>query len=54
MAVSIAPDPAAGAMSGADADARIEIVLTNGRRILVPAGVDPGSLARLLPVLERA
>jgi transposase len=33
---------------------RIEIVLANGRRVIVPASVDPAALARLLPVLERA
>lgn len=33
---------------------RIEIVLTNGRRLLVGAGIDAGSLARLVAVLERA
>ena len=30
-----------------------EIVLVNGRRVIVPATIDPDSLARLLPVLER-
>jgi hypothetical protein len=29
-------------------------VLTNGRRLLVGAGIDLGSLARLVAVLERA
>lgn len=33
---------------------RIEIVLTNGRRLLVAAGIDAGSLARLVTLLERA
>ncbi|MEO0761663.1 MAG: transposase [Pseudomonadota bacterium] len=33
---------------------RIEIVLTNGRRLLVGGGIDVGSLARLVAVLERA
>lgn len=33
---------------------RIEIVLTNGRRLLVGAGIDARSLARLVAVLERA
>ena len=33
---------------------RIETVLTNGRRLLVGAGIDVGSLARLVAVLERA
>jgi transposase len=34
--------------------ATIEIVLANGRRVIVPSSVDPAALARLLPVLERA
>lgn len=34
--------------------ATIEIVLANGRRVIVPSSVDPAVLARLLPVLERA
>jgi transposase-like protein len=34
--------------------ATIEIVLSNGRRVIVPSSVDPADLARLLPVLERA
>ncbi|SEU08894.1 hypothetical protein SAMN04489858_1261 [Paracoccus homiensis] len=33
-------------------DVQLEIVLRNGRRLLVPSSVDPGVLARLLPVLE--
>lgn len=33
-------------------DARIEITLTNGRRLTVPALLDPDVLARLLPVLD--
>ena len=33
-------------------DVRLEIVLRNGRRLLVPSLVDPEVLARLLPVLE--
>jgi hypothetical protein len=61
-AATLAPDgetaaPAAPAMSDRAAPPgpeRIEIVLTNGRRLLVGAGVDVGSLARLVAVLERA
>jgi transposase len=34
-------------------EARIEIALRNGRRLVVPANVEPEALARLLPVLER-
>jgi hypothetical protein len=29
------------------------IVLTNGRRVIVDAGVDPAALARVLDVVER-
>ena len=34
------------------ADVQLEIVLKKGRRLLVPSGVDPEVLARLLPVLD--
>ena len=34
------------------ADVQLEIVLRNGRRLLVPSAVDPEVLARLLPVLD--
>lgn len=46
---------AARARSKADTGCpeRIEVVLANGRRVIVPATIDPDSLARLLPVLER-
>lgn len=33
-------------------EVRLEIVLGNGRRLLVPSAVDPEVLARLLPALE--
>ena len=33
-------------------DVQLEIVLRNGRRLLVPSAVDPEVLTRLLPVLE--
>ena len=33
-------------------DARLENVLRNGRRLLVPSSVDPEELVRLIPVLE--
>jgi transposase-like protein len=35
-------------------EAKIEIVLANGRRVIVSVSVDPAALARLLPVLESA
>jgi transposase len=31
---------------------RLEVVLGNGRRLLVPVDVDPEALARLLPVID--
>ena len=34
-------------------EAKVEIALRNGRRLVVPANVEPEALARLLPVLER-
>ena len=33
-------------------EARVEIALRNGRRLVVPANVDPEALARLLPVVD--
>jgi transposase len=33
-------------------DKRIEIGLPNGRRLMIPASLDPIILARLLPVLD--
>ena len=33
---------------------RIEIALANGRSLSVPADIDPGALAALLPVLDDA
>ena len=33
-------------------EAMVEIVLRNGRRLVVPATVDPEALARLLPVVD--
>lgn len=33
-------------------DVQLEIVLRNGRRLLVPSSVEPEVLARLIPVLE--
>lgn len=35
-----------------DDDKRIEIGLPNGRRLMIPASLDPIILARLLPVLD--
>lgn len=46
-AAAVAPQPCA-------ASGRIEILLSNGRRVILSVGVDMEALARLLPVLERA
>ena len=35
-------------------EAKVEITLANGRRVSVPASIDPAVLARLLPVLDGA
>lgn len=52
---TVAPAPPAMPDRSAPPDPeRIEIVLTNGRRLLVEAGLDLGSLARLVAMLERA
>lgn len=44
----------APAMQGAEADARVEITLVNGRRLAVPTDIDASALTRLVRVLERA
>ena len=46
--------PASAAPRHCAASENIEILLANGRRIVVSAGIDPKALARLLPVLEQA
>ena len=46
--------PGLASPDGSGREAKIEIVLANGRRVIVSASVDPASLARLLPVLESA
>ena len=43
------PSPLAAAPAP---EATLEIVLRNGRRMIVPASIAPAVLARLLPVLE--
>lgn len=48
-----APAPAPRAPLPSNPEARVEIALRNGRRLVVPANVEPEVLARLLPVLER-
>jgi transposase len=54
LAVMAEPVSTAAAPSASAAEAQVEIVLGNGRRVLVPASIDPSALARLLPVLDRA
>jgi transposase len=51
--VLMAPEvsPRAEPTSGTD---RIEIVLSNGRRLIVGVGIDASALARVVAVLERA
>ncbi len=49
--VTVVAEPPPTAPAGSDA--KVEIVLTNGWRIVVPALVDPATLARLLPVVAR-
>ncbi|WP_409996812.1 IS66-like element accessory protein TnpA [Leisingera daeponensis] len=34
-------------------DCQVEIALPNGRRLIVPVGVEPEALARILAVLDR-
>ena len=56
--LQIAPDaprlvPAEACRSQAGHD-RIEVVLTNGRRLVIGAEIDLAALARLVQVLERA
>lgn len=47
------PMPAAAPVTPRNTpDVQLEIVLRNGRRLLVPSSVDPEVLARLLPTLE--
>lgn len=47
--------PMASSMARADhPDGRLEVVLRNERRLLVPCTMDPEVLARLLSVLDRA
>lgn len=53
VAVNAAPPASAVEASRASSlQDRLEIVLENGRRLVVPAGVDPQALARLLPVID--
>ncbi len=50
--LAFAPEAPTPAPQAAAEDVQMEIVLTNGRRLIVPSTLDPDVLARLLPVLE--
>jgi len=51
--VSAGPSAAAStAPLRSNPEARVEIALRNGRRLVVPANVEPEALARLLPVVD--
>ena len=50
----VAPEPASGVSRPGPRADRVEIVLVNGRRLIVGAGIDAAALARLVAVLERA
>jgi transposase len=55
--VSIAPEqPRAAQVTPATraAPETVEVTLVNGRRLTVPASIDPAALGRLIQVLERA
>lgn len=49
-----APQRDASVGRAADADARVEITLANGRRLAVPVDIETGALTRLVQILERA
>ncbi|NDV49278.1 transposase [Salipiger sp. PrR003] len=50
--LTLAPDVSDPSPRAAAKNVQLEIVLRNGRRLLVSSAVDPDALARLLPVLE--
>lgn len=54
--VSIAEQPRAAQVMPATraATETVEVALVNGRRLTVPASIDPAALGRLIQVLERA
>jgi transposase len=52
--VAFLTEPAAAPPQHCAASEKIEILLSNGRRIVVSATIDPKALARLLPVLDLA
>jgi len=52
--VAVVVDPALTMPPATGPETKVEIVLTNGRRVVVAASIDPAALAQLLPVLDRA
>jgi transposase len=52
--VAVVADPAPTPPGTSGPQAQVEIVLTNGRRVVVAASIEPAALARLLPVVEGA
>jgi transposase-like protein len=50
----VSPAPAIRPSGGEDAEGRLEVVLTSGRRILVPRGFLADDMQRLMAVLEAA
>lgn len=51
--VLMAPEVRSGAEPASGGE-RVEIVLGNGRRLIVGVGIEPAALARIVAVLERA
>lgn len=47
------PSPKHDPRPASSREARVEIVLARGRRVIVDAGVDPDALARILDAVER-
>jgi transposase len=52
--VVVASEPTSTMQAAPASETRVEIVLSNGRRVVVPVSVDPVALGRLLPVVEGA
>ena len=52
--VTLASEPALEAVEPVPEAARVEIVLCNGRRLVIGAGMDATALAQLIAVVERA
>jgi hypothetical protein len=52
--VAAVGEPASAPPTASEPETKVEIVLANGRRVVVAASIDPVALARLLPVLEGA